>query len=56
MATAKGREIAIAFLQRFGVKGGKELKPEQYADVVAMGAKILAGELDPTASCADELA
>lgn len=34
-AAAKGREATLAKLAPFGVKSGKELKPEQYADVLA---------------------
>jgi len=34
-AAANGREAALAKLSEFNVKSGKELKPEQYADVLA---------------------
>lgn len=34
-AAANGREPTLAKLASFGVKSGKELKPEQYADVLA---------------------
>lgn len=34
-AAANGREATLTKLADFGVKSGKELKPEQYADVLA---------------------
>lgn len=34
-AAANGRDATLAKLGEFGVKSGKELKPEQYADVLA---------------------
>ena len=34
-AAANGRDVTLAKLAEFGVKSGKELKPEQYADVLA---------------------
>lgn len=34
-AAANGREATLEKLAAFGVKSGKELKPEQYADVLA---------------------
>lgn len=35
LVKAKGRDAAVALLKSFGVANGKELKPEQYADVAA---------------------
>jgi hypothetical protein len=37
-----GYDVASQLLQRFGVSRGRDLKPEQYADFVAMGRKVLA--------------
>lgn len=34
-AAANGRDATLEKLAAFGVKSGKELKPEQYADVLA---------------------
>jgi len=34
-AAANGRDVTLAKLAEFGVKSGKGLKPEQYADVLA---------------------
>lgn len=39
VAKAKGRDAAVAVFRDFGVANGKELKPEQYAAVVAACAK-----------------
>lgn len=53
----KDREMTAAMLARFGVKNGTELLPEQYADLIAMADKVLAGELDPRDSItADDMA
>lgn len=35
LASAKGRNTAIALLAKFNAKTGKELKPEQYAECLA---------------------
>lgn len=35
IAKEKGREVAIELMTEFGVKSGKDLKPEQYADFKA---------------------
>lgn len=35
LAQGKGRDAAVAVLSKFGVTRGPELKPEQYADVIA---------------------
>ena len=35
LAKGKGRDAAVAVLSKFGVTRGPELKPEQYADVIA---------------------
>lgn len=56
VATAKGRGTAVAMLQRFGVAGGKDLNPVQYAELLTMAAGVLDGSIDPTAACAEEIA
>lgn len=50
VATAKGREKTLAMLGRFGVASGKDLKPEQYDEVLTYAAKVLDGSVDPEAS------
>lgn len=50
VASAKGRETAVAMLQRFGAISGTTLKVEQYAEVLVMAERILAGTYDPMAS------
>lgn len=40
---------AEAMLARFGVKNGKELKPEQYAEFVEYATRVVYGEVDPEA-------
>lgn len=50
VATAKGREKTLAMLSRFGVASGKDLKPDQYDEVLAYAAKVLNGSVDPEAS------
>lgn len=57
VATAKGRDLTLAMLSRFGVQSGKDLKPEQYAELVEKAGKVLDGSYDPMASeeVADEL-
>lgn len=37
----KGRDTAVALLQKFGVAGGPDLKPEQLADFVAAATDAL---------------
>lgn len=44
VAKAKGRDAAVGVFAAFGVANGKELKPEQYAAVVAACAKAGAAE------------
>jgi len=51
VSKAKGREPTVAMLQRFGVASGKDLKPVQFADLIAFAAGVLDGSLDPMASC-----
>jgi hypothetical protein len=46
----KGRDTTLALLARHGVKNGKELKPEQYADFMERVNAILTGEYDPVAA------
>lgn len=46
LATTKGKEIAVAMLQRFGAKSGTDLKAEQWANVLTMAAEIESG-VDP---------
>lgn len=41
VANAKGRDAAVGVFAAFGVANGKELKPEQYAAVVAACAKAV---------------
>jgi len=41
LAKAKGRDAAVAVLQQFGVTKVPELKPAQYADVIAAAQKAL---------------
>lgn len=54
VATAKGRDMAVAMLQRFGVTGGKDLKAEQYAELLTTAAGVLDGSIDPTAACVED--
>ncbi len=54
VSKAKGREITVALLQRFGVASGKDLKVEQYAEMIATAAKVVDGTYDPMASDHDE--
>jgi hypothetical protein len=42
LAKAKGRDAAVALLGTFGAAKAPELKPEQYADVVAAAKKAMA--------------
>ncbi len=58
VASAKGRETAVAMLARFGATSGTTLKAEQYAEVLEMANKILTAGYDPIASnqAEDELA
>lgn len=35
LAKAKGRDVAVGLLKRFGVAKGPDLMPEQYADALA---------------------
>jgi antitoxin (DNA-binding transcriptional repressor) of toxin-antitoxin stability system len=42
LAKAKGRDAAVAVLKEFGVAKAPELKPEQYAAVVAAAQKAMA--------------
>jgi len=41
LAKARGRDTAVAVLQQFGVVKVPELKPEQYADVIAAAQKAM---------------
>ena len=50
----KGRDSAIAFLSRFGVKKSSELKPDQFAEVIEKATAFLAGTYDPEAGTAKE--
>jgi phosphopentomutase len=50
VASAKGRESAVAMLQRFGATSGATLKAEQYAEVLEMADKILNAGFDPMAA------
>lgn len=43
VAKGKGREVAVAILAQFGVSKGPDLKPEQYADVLAVANAALEG-------------
>lgn len=43
LSKEKGREVTIAVLQRFGVKGAQELDKAQWADYIAHCDKVLAG-------------
>jgi hypothetical protein len=45
----KGRDQVVALLQRHGVEKAPELKPEQYADIIADADRIIAGEFDAIA-------
>lgn len=40
---AKGIEVARGVMARFGVKRGRELKPEQYSDFVTKCEEVVAG-------------
>lgn len=42
LASSKGRDAAVSLLKKFGVAKGPELKPDQYAAVVAEAEKALA--------------
>jgi len=42
VAAKHGRQGALDVLGRFGAKSGKELKPEQYAEVVAVAKSAVA--------------
>lgn len=55
LATARGRDVVLAVLQRFGVAKGTALKVEQYGDVLAMFKGTLDGSVDPTKSMNDDL-
>lgn len=58
LGAAKGRDMVIATLSRFGVASGKDLKTEQYPYVVEMARAVLSGEIDPrdSLSAPDDLA
>jgi len=43
LAEVKGRNVAIDLLSKFGVTNGRELKPEQYVDVIAACNRALGG-------------
>lgn len=43
LSKEKGREVTIAVLARFGVKGAQELDPDQWAAYIAHCDKVLAG-------------
>lgn len=43
LSKEKGREITIAVLSRFGVKGAQDLDQAQWADYIAHCEKVLAG-------------
>lgn len=43
LSQQKGRDVAIAVLARFGVKGAQDLDESQWADYVAQVDKVLAG-------------
>ena len=43
LSKEKGREVTIAVLARFGVKGAQELDPAQWAEYIAHCEKVLAG-------------
>lgn len=43
LSQQKGRDVAIAVLARFGVKGAQDLDESQWADYVAHVDKVLAG-------------
>lgn len=46
----KGRDQVVAILQRYGVAKAPDLKPEQYADIIADIDAIIAGTYDPEAA------
>lgn len=54
LASTKGKEIAVAMLQRFGAKSGTDLKAEQWPEVLEMAAKIEAGFDPRDAEAAEE--
>jgi hypothetical protein len=44
---ACGHEVIVALLARYGVKNGKELKPEQWAAFIEDAKNVLAGAYNP---------
>ena len=55
ISVEKGREKAIALMQRFGVSKSPDLLPDQYADVVKQAKAILEEGKDPEAGSSDDI-